>query len=109
MKMTVVMLFALVAIGSACSQNASSGDSPRNVAAARAMFEANKCSTCHGRNGEGGVGPNLRSPIIMTRTVQQIENQITNGSGVMPSFKGTLTREQIHEVATFVYKEIQGR
>lgn len=109
MKLTVAIVFALVLIGSACSQSASSGDSPRDVAAARAMFEENKCATCHGQKGEGGVGPNLKSPIIMTRTVQQIENQITNGSGVMPSFKGTLTREQIHELATFVYKEIQGR
>ena len=104
----LLLLFPVIIAG-ACSQSTTSGMSTQNAAAARALFEEKKCSACHGTNGEGGVGPNLQSPMLMTRSIEQIEQQITNGSGVMPSFKGSLSQEKIHELATFVYKEIQGR
>lgn len=81
----------------------------KNVMAAKALFEEQKCAICHGPNGEGNIGPNLKTGLPMSRSIEQITMQITNGSGVMPAFKDKLSQEQINELAKYVYREIQKR
>ncbi len=63
-----------------------------------------QCGTCHvlkaaGSNGQ--IGPNLDQ-------IKPQENQIIlavkNGIGVMPSWEGTLTEEEIEAVAYYVFK-----
>jgi cytochrome c550 len=46
------------------------------------IFQQN-CSSCHGQNLEGGVGPNLQH-IGSKMSKNQILNQIKNGGGQMP-------------------------
>jgi len=43
-----------------------------------------KCSTCHGDNLEGGIGPNLQK-IGSSMDKAAILNQIKNGGGGMPA------------------------
>ena len=62
------------------------------------------CSTCHiladaGSNGQ--IGPNLNE--IRPDKMRIIE-VVTNGIGVMPSYQGELTTEQIEAVAYYVFK-----
>ncbi|MFN7928532.1 MAG: cytochrome c [Blastocatellia bacterium] len=104
---SLVILLALFA--AACGQTSSGEIAVKDVAATRALFASQQCATCHGNNGEGGVGAKLTTGLPMQRSLAQIETQIKNGSGVMPAFQDKLSEEQIQELAKFVYKEIQKR
>ncbi len=37
-----------------------------------------------------------------------MKNQVTNGGGGMPAFKGTLTQTQSNDVSTYVVSDITG-
>ena len=61
------------------------------------------CSTCHTLADAGSdsqIGPNLNEirPDKMT-----IMNAVTNGIGVMPTYEGQLTPEEIEAVAHYVF------
>ena len=64
---------------------------------------AENCASCHGANGEGGVGPNLHG--IATKksldaTVAFIENP---SGGIMPKlYPSPLSAAQVQEVATYI-------
>ena len=68
----------------------------------KAIFTAN-CASCHtlmAAGSTGTVGPNLdqfNPPLVL------ILDRVTNGKGVMPSFKKQLTAKQIKDVAAFVF------
>ena len=60
------------------------------------------CSTCHilaDAGSEGQIGPNLNE--IRPDKMRVIQT-VTNGIGVMPSYQGELTTEQIEAVAHYV-------
>ena len=73
-----------------------------NAAAGKQVFASAGCGGCHtlADAGSGGsVGPNLdqaKPPRDL------VVNRVTNGKGVMPSFKGQLSEEQIQDVAAYV-------
>jgi mono/diheme cytochrome c family protein len=81
---------------------AMSGGDPQ---AGAAVFSEN-CSTCHGATGLGGNG----GPDLTTMPLAQSEEgaiqQVTNGGGGMPPFGGTLSEEEIQNVAAYVVQEI---
>jgi mono/diheme cytochrome c family protein len=65
------------------------------------IFSAN-CASCHtlkAAGATGTVGPNLDA---LKPAESKVETQVTNGGGVMPAFKGTLTPAEITAVAKFV-------
>jgi quinohemoprotein ethanol dehydrogenase len=64
------------------------------------------CSTCHGADGRGGNGGPDLTTIPTATQLQQVIAQITNGGGGMPAFAGTLTDQQIGDVATYVVQRI---
>ena len=71
-------------------------------AAGKKTFESAGCSGCHtlsDANATGTVGPNLdqAKPDYRLATAR-----VTNGKGVMPSFKGQLSDQQIADVASYV-------
>src|ERR1700753_3948235 len=64
------------------------------------------CSTCHGATGEGGNGgPDLLTTPLAHTGAGAIE-QVTNGGGGMPAFAGTLSEEEIENVAAYVVQDI---
>jgi cytochrome c553 len=69
------------------------------------VFSEN-CSVCHGATGHGGNG----GPDLTTMPLAQTEagaiQQVTNGGGGMPAFGGTLSEEEIENVAAYVAQEI---
>ena len=107
-RLKSLIIFAAFLAG-ACGQSSSGGIAVKNVEATRALYTSQQCATCHGPTGEGGVGVSLKTGLPMQRSLEQIEAQIKNGSGVMPAFKDKLSEEQIQELAKFIYKEIQKR
>jgi mono/diheme cytochrome c family protein len=67
----------------------------------KVVFTTN-CASCHtlaDAGTSGTVGPNLDQAKPPEALVVE---RVTNGMGVMPSFEGVLTQEQITEVAKYV-------
>ncbi len=72
-------------------------------AASSATFRA-KCAMCHGQDGSGSeIGksmnvPNLRSPAVQKLPDAELAQVISDGKGGMPSFKNSLSEDQIHSL-----------
>ncbi len=62
------------------------------------LFEQ-KCSSCHGQNLEGGVGPELKT-VGSKLSKEEIETIIVEGKGSMP--KGLLTGDDASAVAAWL-------
>ena len=72
------------------------------VAQGKQVFETAGCTSCHtlkDANATGTVGPNLDD---VKPSSDKVVERVTNGKGVMPSFKGQLTPQQIAAVAAYV-------
>jgi cytochrome c6 len=71
--------------------------------AGKAVFTGTAgCSGCHtlaDAGATGSVGPNLDD---LKPSYNAVEKQVTNGGGVMPAFKDTLTEKQIEDVSAYV-------
>lgn len=57
---------------------------------------ARQCAGCHGPEGEGALGPDLRT---WTGTIEDTTTLLSQGAGGMPAFSPTLTPEQIGGLA----------
>jgi quinohemoprotein ethanol dehydrogenase len=83
------------------------GGATADAAAGKEVF-SEECSVCHGATGHGGNGgPDLRT-MPLAKTQAGAEKQVTNGGGGMPAFKGTLSEEEIANVAAYVSEDIVG-
>jgi mono/diheme cytochrome c family protein len=73
-----------------------------DATAGKQVFETAGCTSCHtlaDAGATGTVGPNLddaKPPASL------VVDRVTNGKGVMPSFKGQLSEQQIQDVAAYV-------
>ena len=79
----------------------SGGASTGDAAAGKTVFVAN-CGTCHTLSDagtSGTVGPNLDEA---QPSNELVVDRVTNGQGAMPPFSGTLTEQQITDVAAYV-------
>ncbi len=78
-------------------------------AAGKAVFTGSAgCGGCHTLSDAGAtgtVGPNLDESKPSTALVI---DRVTNGRGAMPPFKGTLTEQQIADVAAYVSQATGG-
>ncbi len=77
------------------------GDTAARPTTGKGIYKA-YCLTCHGTDGQGGVGPPLAGVVV--EHFPDIEDQIayvTNGTGRMPSFGSTLDAEEIRKVVTY--------
>ena len=71
-------------------------------AAGKAVFTSAGCATCHtlaDAGTSGTVGPNLDAA---KPPYDLVVERVTNGMGVMPSFTGQLSEQQIKDVAAYV-------
>ena len=76
--------------------------------AGKAVFAKAGCGSCHtlsAAHATGTVGPNLDQAHPPYRLATA---RVTNGKGVMPSFKGQLTDQQIADVAAYVVTSTGG-
>jgi alcohol dehydrogenase (cytochrome c) len=79
-----------------------------DAAAGKEVF-AEECSVCHGSTGHGGNGGPDLTTMPKAKEQKGAEEQVTNGGGGMPPFKGVLTPEQIENVAAYVVEDIVGK
>ena len=79
-----------------------SGEVEGDPAAGKEIFAANGCGSCHtlaDAGSTGNIGPNLdESSVDFAAAVEQI----TNGGGGMQAYSGTLSEEEIANVAAYV-------
>ena len=67
-----------------------------------------KCAMCHGQDGGGSeVGksmnvPDLRLPALQKLPDAELVQVISNGKGGMPSFKNSLSPDEIHALVTHI-------
>ena len=99
MKGTFVVKPATGGSSSGGSTSGLSGD----AAAGAAVFKSSGCGSCHAlaaAHTAGGIGPDLDQ---LAPSEAVVAKQVAAGGGQMPSFSGTLTPAQIHDVAAYVY------
>ena len=73
-----------------------------NASAGAGVFASGGCGGCHtlkAANATGQVGPDLDD---LRPTFAQVQAKVLEGGGVMPSFRGKLSEQQIRDVAAFV-------
>jgi quinohemoprotein ethanol dehydrogenase len=78
-----------------------------NAGAGKEVF-AEQCSVCHGADGLGGNGGPDLTTMPKAKEQKGAEEQVTNGGGGMPAFKGQLSEEEIKNVAAYVVEDIVG-
>jgi len=84
------------------------GGEQGDAAAGKEVFASAGCTGCHtlaDAGATGNVGPNLdeaKPPHDL------VVDRVTNGQGVMPSFKGQLSDQQIQDVAAYVVQSTSG-
>jgi mono/diheme cytochrome c family protein len=79
-----------------------------NPTKGKAVFASGGCGSCHtlaAANATGTVGPNLDA---LKPDYRAVTAQVTNGGANMPAFKGTLSTQQIADVAAFVVNSTGG-
>ena len=67
------------------------------------FLEQGTCASCHALNdaeSQANIGPNLNE---IRPDLNRVIIAVTNGIGVMPSFEGILTIDEINSVAHYVY------
>ncbi len=82
----------------------SGGGGEGDAAAGKEVFASAGCGSCHtleAAGSTGTIGPNLdeRKP-----DHDLIVERVTNGMSPMPSFKDSLSEQQIQDVAAFVFE-----
>lgn len=70
---------------------------------------AQTCARCHGASLEGGVGPALGPGSNAAQMSEEyLIRTITDGKGRMPSFRQTLSDEQIERVVDYLRRAQAG-
>lgn len=81
------------------------GDSTKG----KAVFASAGCGACHvlkAAGSTGTVGPDLDT---LKPDYRAVTAQVTNGGAAMSAFKGTLSTQQIADVAAFVVESTGGK
>jgi mono/diheme cytochrome c family protein len=77
-----------------------------DVARGGELFASAGCGGCHtleAAGTTGSVGPNLDDA---SPSYDKVVERVTNGQGVMPSFKDDLTSQEIQDVAAYVSSSV---
>ena len=75
--------------------------------AGAAVYSEAGCGSCHvlaAANSSGSVGPNLDEA---SPSFDKVVERVTEGSGLMPSFKDQLSEQQINDVAAYVSTSVE--
>jgi mono/diheme cytochrome c family protein len=73
-----------------------------DAANGKSVFASAGCGSCHvlaDAGSSGTTGPNLDDS---KPDFERVVDRVTNGSGVMPSFKDQLSEQEINDVAAYV-------
>ena len=94
---------AVLGLAAGCGGDDDEGDPE----AGKAVFASAGCGGCHTleeAGSSGSVGPKLDG---LNVSYERVKEQVENGGGAMPPFKGQLTDQQIADVSAFVSQSSQ--
>jgi len=105
----LVAAATLIVSPSAFAQTRPALASPTDVNAGKQVFDS-QCAWCHGTDGEGGTGPNLRGKLRHATDEKSIVDIVLNGipGTEMPSFRSPLTERSIRQAAAYVLSLSRG-
>jgi len=95
---------------------ASTTATPDALAAARATY-AQRCESCHGDSGQGGVaevegkkikGPSFRTGHALKHPDADFVKQIVKGGDGMPAFGDKLSAREVDDLVRFIRRDFQG-
>ena len=84
------------------TETETTGGAGGDITAGEEVFATAGCGGCHTleeAGSTGSVGPNLDGRNL---SVEQVQEQVENGGGTMPAFKGQLSEQEIANVSAFV-------
>ena len=90
---------AIAAVTTPEQTTATQPEEPQTLGAG--LFQDN-CSACHGADLQGGVGPNL---ITSQLDADSLTTVISDGRGGMPSWRNSLSSEDIAAITDFILGE----
>lgn len=65
------------------------------------------CSSCHGDDGEGGIGPKLGDGVVAESLSHEDHIEvIEDGRGSMQGFSSKLTKEEIEDLADYEREDL---
>ncbi|HRV59101.1 MAG: cytochrome c [Solirubrobacterales bacterium] len=102
-----LLLLSIVPIAIAGCGGSDEGSPSGAKTAGAELFNSAGCAGCHAlseADANGPVGPDLDG---LKLDEQRVQEQIENGGGSMPSFKGRLTPAEIDRLARFVSRASQ--
>ena len=112
--MFVFIFLLIIFVGLTLFVSSIAQASPGPDSAASSATFRTKCAICHGPDGSGSaVGksmnvPDLRSPEVQKLPDAQLAQIISDGKGGMPSFKGSLSEDQVHSLVAYV-RSLRGK
>jgi mono/diheme cytochrome c family protein len=104
---SVVVLIGGVILGVGFGQSSGDGDAADAAAEQADLLEigaetfAGTCASCHGAQGEGGVGPAFAGIEDRYPDAADQVQVVIGGRGQMPAFGSTLTDTQIEAVVAY--------
>ena len=109
-KIFLVLIFLIFSVSSCTDPKEVAESESQEAVASVAQMELGlevynnkaQCGMCHtlqAAGSEGQIGPNLDQ---LKPLMAQVIAAVTNGIGVMPSFEGMLSSEEIEAVSYFV-------
>jgi len=73
------------------------------------VYRTKMCKACHGDDGSGNTpagktvkAADLRSDEVQKKSDAELSATVINGKGKMPSFKSSLSQQQVKDVVAFV-------
>ena len=94
----VVAALAVALLGGACG----GGDSTSG-----ADIYRENCATCHGADGQGGVGPTLAGQVAdKYPDIADEISVVTNGRNLMPAWGSRLSEDEIRSVVTYTRTDL---
>jgi mono/diheme cytochrome c family protein len=90
--------------GETATEATTGGAAQGDAEAGKQIFAEQGCGSCHtleAAGSSGTIGPNLDDA---KPSHDLIVERVTNGMSPMPSFKDTLSEQQIQDVAAFVFE-----
>jgi len=97
-----VSLAAVTLLGVACSGESGPATPSDPVLAQGQQIYNSKCASCHGKGGNGGMGPKLAGVVASKYpNIADQEAVIADGKGGMPKFSEDLSADEITAVARY--------
>jgi mono/diheme cytochrome c family protein len=104
-SLTAALVVATAALTAACGGGGT--DTAARPTTGKGIYLAN-CATCHGVDGQGGVGPRLAGVATRYPDVDTQIALVTNGLNRMPAFGGRLDPTEIRTVVEYTRTDLGG-